>query len=397
MIAVADLLEYGEAEVALDPTALVPLQTAARGALGLSPGTSVGSWLLRAGSRVGTIVTPNVRVLIRPKVPAANLFYMLEADGEALPLGQEQFEYHTGGLVPAFATFFVRHLERALARGLVRSHVEWEERLAGVRGRVLLRSQQRSGGLPLPVECSFDEHTLDTRLNRIVAGAAARLLRLPGVAPATRTALLQALSCFDGVSAVALGDTVRPTEFTRLDAHFGQVERLARLVLDAVGLRNDWGGAGAATFLLDMNHLFEAFVESRIGRYLRGRVQVRRQHRAVLDRDRQVRIQPDLVLFDGDTVVHVADAKYKLTSDGLGREADYYQLLAYCIALGVQDGTLIYCQGDGPPPARTVFVESPSGEVRLASVAVSLAGSPAELERQMALLADGLLLRHAQV
>lgn len=107
--------------------------------------------------------------------------------------------------------------------------------------------------------------------------------------------------------------------------------------------------------------------------------------------------KPDLVLFDGDAVVHVADAKYKVNRDGLGREADYYQILSYCIALGVRDGTLIYCQSDGPPLARTVVVECPSGNVRLAAVAVSLAGSPANLEGQMALLADSLLIRREAV
>jgi len=30
-----------------------------------------------------------------------------------------------------------------------------------------------------------------------------------------------------------------------------------------------------------------------------------------------------------------ADTKYKITADGYGREADYYQILAYTAALGV--------------------------------------------------------------
>jgi hypothetical protein len=44
-------------------------------------------------------------------------------------------------------------------------------------------------GLPLPAECRFDEYTADILLNRILRGAAVRLLRLPGVTIPTRQAL----------------------------------------------------------------------------------------------------------------------------------------------------------------------------------------------------------------
>jgi 5-methylcytosine-specific restriction enzyme subunit McrC len=100
------------------------------------------------------------------------------------------FEYgQTCDLVPAFATFYARHLERALARGVPRAYRESQERLPGIRGRVDLPAQRRLAGLTLPTECRFDEYTADTQLNRIFRGAADWLWRLPGVTVPTRQAL----------------------------------------------------------------------------------------------------------------------------------------------------------------------------------------------------------------
>src|SRR5690606_19764748 len=106
-----------------------------------------------------------------------------EPNGSPLQLGAEVFEYETThDLVPSFATFFVRHLERALARGLRSAYVETEDRLHAIRGRVDIAATARTGGRALPVPCRFDEFSPDTQLNRIVLGATERLARLPGVA-----------------------------------------------------------------------------------------------------------------------------------------------------------------------------------------------------------------------
>jgi hypothetical protein len=68
-----------------------------------------------------TIVTPDVRILITPKVDTANLFYLLEASGNPVDIGAAVFDYDkTRDLIPSFATFYARHLEKALAHGVER-------------------------------------------------------------------------------------------------------------------------------------------------------------------------------------------------------------------------------------------------------------------------------------
>ena len=80
-----------------------------------------------------------------------------------------------------------------------------------------------------------------------------------------------------------------------------------------------------------------------------------------LDVEGSIRIRPDLGFESGGgEATYVADIKYKVTDDGFGREADYYQLVAYTIALEFPEGLLIYCQNDGGTPpgkSRSATVE----------------------------------------
>ena len=114
---------------------------------------------------------------------------------------------------------------------------------------------------------------------------------------------------------------------------------LANLTLqDAVGETQ------ASSFMLDMNELFERFVTERLRRALRGRLDVKDQHRDKLDERGTVAIKPDLLFRAAGSPRFVADIKYKLTDEAAsGRHPDYYQLLAYVTALDLPEGVLIYC------------------------------------------------------
>ena len=57
-----------------------------------------------------------------------------------------------------------------------------------------------------------------------------------------------------------------------------------------------------------------------------------------LDEENALRPKPDLSWWRGRRCLFVGDAKYKLTEEG--RLSDLYQLLAYCIATGLDSGLL---------------------------------------------------------
>lgn len=98
------LPEHGEGEVELKPEQERRLRRLACDRLTILPADPPNRWRVKASSYVGTVVTPDVRVLVVPKVPTANLFHLLEASGRALDVGAEVFDYErTKDLVPSFA------------------------------------------------------------------------------------------------------------------------------------------------------------------------------------------------------------------------------------------------------------------------------------------------------
>ena len=122
--------EYDSAALQLTADQARILRRLAREKVSILPGDGAAEWHVKTTHYVGTIVTPDVRILITPKVNTANLFYLLEASGNPVDIGPAVFDYDkTRDLIPSFATFYARHLEKALARGIPRAYQEIRERV----------------------------------------------------------------------------------------------------------------------------------------------------------------------------------------------------------------------------------------------------------------------------
>ena len=100
-----------------------------------------------------------------------------------------------------------------------------------------------------------------------------------------------------------------------------------------------------------------------------------------------VAIKPDLVLTRRGRPVAVGDVKYKAPAGGAGwRPGDVYQLIAYCVRLGLRQGLMVLC---GPRPlSASRLVDA---ELTLATIGVDLGGSPAQIRAQAEAAADALL------
>ena len=387
------LTEYDSALVRLSTEQALKLRRLARGAVTVQRDDTPGTWRVTSSHYVGTIAASGARILITPKLEIGSLFYLIEASGRPVATGPADFRYGTSpDLVPSFATFYARHLEGALAHGIPRAYQETQERLPGIRGRVDIPAQLRLAGLPLPAECRFDQYTADTRLARVLRGAALQLLRLPGVIMPTRQGLQRLVTVLGEAGPCTPQDMRTPTVFTRLDEHCRRAERLARMILSNQTLRCAAGTADAAVFLIDMNTAFEAFVAARLARYLAGRLTVRPQQTRSLDHGGTARIRPDLIFEQpASKAVYVADTKYKITADGYARDTDYYQILAYTRVLDVPAGMLIYCQRDGDAPPRAITVGT--HRTRLDTWALTLSGTPADIEHRLKDLANRIVER----
>jgi 5-methylcytosine-specific restriction enzyme subunit McrC len=380
------LQEWSEVQdVGLSFEEIDALRRVAGTAIAISPGRRRDTWNLKASSYAGAIRVGELAVLIRPKIPLENLFYMLSGGQADIDFGTSLVGFEEHELMPALAAFYERLVADTLKRGVLSAYREHNEVLVALRGRVDMPAVLRAGGMPAPIPCRFDELSVDIAENQILRTAALALATFPDVAPEVRRGLRRTVGVLDGVASVD-PRAVPPINLTRLNSYYEPALRMAELILRSGGVRDRAGALEASTFLIDMNHLFERFVTLQLRRLLAGKLEVRDQMQTHLDIGRKIPMRPDLVFYRRGEPVLVADIKYKVTEDGIGRNADYYQLLAYCQAYGVGHGVLIYARDEdvaansasivrGGPTFRVEPVDLSGGRKQCEQAMVTLGGA----------------------
>ena len=201
----------------------------------------------------------------------------------------------------------------------------------------------------------------------------------------TRRTLRHVIARLAGVTGAAPG-AWHPT---RINARYQTALGLAELVLRGASYELDDGTSVRVNGLLvEMWRVFEDFVTVALAEALRpygGRSepQDRRHH---LDHGRRVPLRPDLVHYAIDSTgreapAAVLDSKYKISADG----ADLYQMLAYCTALGLDRGHLVYATGE---PYRHVVR---GAEIEITQHAIDLTLPPTELLGSVERLAESIV------
>jgi 5-methylcytosine-specific restriction enzyme subunit McrC len=210
---------------------------------------------------------------------------------------------------------------------------------------------------------------------------------MPRVAPLARRRLFHVRSRLEGVPALRDWRGARAPAITRLNEHYKSALALAELVLRNMSLSEKTGELSSATFVFDMNKVFEDFVTAAFTSAMRkhgGTVRPQVGEYS-LDRGAQLRLRPDIGWWDGGRCLAVLDAKYKAIDDGLLRHDDAYQMLAYCTAYGLDRGYLVYAKDSGTEP-RTHIVRN--SEQRIVVRALDVELEPEDLLRQVERLAD---------
>ncbi|MBM7057821.1 McrC family protein [Streptomyces durocortorensis] len=317
-----------------------------------------GAWRLRAGSKVGAVAlavpgAESITVHITPKVPVARLLFLVGyssnprgwRDGSVDLADQDE-------LLPALAHAVERQIDRALRQGLLQGYRTTEESSHVMRGRLREAEQIRHRfGMPLPVEVVFDEFTTDIAENRLLCAAVDRLLRLPGVPGAVRARLMHQRSRLADITPLVSGQAPPCWQPTRLNARYHSALHLAEAVLQGSSTEHLPGRLRMDGFLFDMNGVYEDFICKALREAMRtygGRsaLQARNIH---MDEGESIRLRPDFVWYgDSGVPTIVADAKYKARRNRGFPNEDFYQMLAYCTALGLPEGHLVYAKGNTP-------------------------------------------------
>lgn len=386
------LQEYEVKDFDLTDVEARALQRASGSRLTVTPG--VNGWRVRASSYVGAVATPGLTIQINPKVPLANVLYLMtwSADRMIVRRSSTSFE-EFDSLVPAVAELFANTLEGVLVRGVDHQYVGVREALSAVRGRIDIPANLVTAGLPTPIHCSYDDWSVNTWVNRVVRAALVTLLQLVHASPRATHKLRRLAAMLDGVEALRRDDLATTNALTRLNDHYAPALSLSRMILRGASITHLGGDVVASAFLVNMNDVYEDFLFGSLRSKLRGRLGVTRHDVTPLGSRGEIPGEPDLLFTRGTDprTVFVADAKYKIAPDARGRSGDYYQLLAYCTALDLDHGMLIYCDHEGAQPAREVRVvrHGPT----LETYCVSLLGSTDDIDRRVTSLAEAIQVR----
>lgn len=346
-----------------------------------------GRLRLRSGSLVGAarvvVGDEDVELHVRPKIGVARLLWMLgyarDPHGwrtEPVSLTPEH------DLVPAMAIAFTTVTSQALAPGLLQGYRVVEEALPLVRGRLREADQLRTRpGLALPVEVRYDDYNIDTPENQILLSAVRRLHRLPGVPPPTRNALHRIASALADVTLLTAGAPLPETPPNRFNNRYQPALRLARLILAGTSIEHVHGSTLGAGFVFDLNAVFEDWLTTALRRAIEPRYggTVIRQHQMHLDHDHRLPLaRPDITWWDQRQCLAVIDAKYKAPGSTPPTD-DIYQILAYCTALKLAHGHLVYAS----PGARPAAYHLKGSETLINAHHLDLSTSLIELHKQI--------------
>jgi len=238
--------------------------------------------------------------------------------------------------------------ERALLRGVRQGYVTVEDALAVVRGRIRVADQiARRPGILLPLEVRYDDYSPDIPENRILRTACRMMGGLDRIDQSLKGRLRHLDTRLEGVTVLHPAEPIPRWTVTRANPQLVPAVRLAEIILRHRSTEPAAGSLTMAAFVVAMEKAYEDFLLTALREALASRPgSTRGQYPIHLDTSHQVRMKPDVVHIHHGKPVAVFDAKYKLEDPSSGYpNSDVYQMLAYCTALQLSQGWLVYAHG----------------------------------------------------
>lgn len=258
-----------------------------------------------------------------------------------------------------------------------------DDSLHVIRGRIRTDDQLRLRfQMPLPVEIRYDEFTADIAENQILLTTALRLLHLPQLPVDLRAGLHRLRSQLADVEQIRRETALPRWRPSRLNTRYQPALHVAEMILASSSFEQHDSDCEVEVsgFVVDMWKIFEDFVCVALTEAMANQPgHAILQHRGTLDVDGTIPIEPDFTWWDGERTRIIVDAKYKTEKSARFPNADIYQVLAYCTALGLHDGHLVYAKGAADPRTYQV-VRSP---INIHCHALDLTENPSGLLTQV--------------
>jgi 5-methylcytosine-specific restriction enzyme subunit McrC len=394
---VIELKEWETRELRLDDADVTALIAHPQHPAAVEPSPARGFWRLRAQAKVGAVRFEGFDLIVRPKAGLQNVFYLMGIERPRDWWSNDEVDLLVHrDLFAGIARLLAHTIESAIGRGVQYGYVERRQPLVALRGRMDLREQLRHPCTPIPMSCRYDDYTADTKLNQLIRAALSRVLRLPGVPGTVRRTLLLQLSLLEEVSPeepdLQWAEKWQPS---RLDRRYLPAVRLSTLLLRRLVLSEAAGNTRSCSFLVDMNQLYERFIEEGLRKRLQAAdntIRVVGQEQRHLDIENRLVIKPDIVVRRGTSAIFVVDSKYILAGDGTTHVDHHAQLLSYAIRHDIKDAALVYVLNPSlTAPANDLVTTIRHVRIRIHSWALDLTREPTQIEAGMDDLAKRIL------
>lgn len=330
-------------------------------------------FVVRSKGWVGHIpVGPDILIRVKPKVPVATIFGMLEV---AYKLRSFQFldgdtKIDTvADLFERVASILAQRILDRSRKGLYQAYLSEEEPLAFVRGRIDPRESMRlslRGAVEL--HCEFQQLTHDLEDNQILLWTLYQVSRHGIKRSEVRQSVQKAFRILSGVVGLHRKEFQACLNrlYHRLNDDYRPLHALCRLLLEHLGPDIEHGEHNFLPFKLNMPRLFETFVAEWLRQNSPSEWIVTAQHEAKLKGTAELTFRIDLLLKEKSTgrAIAVLDTKYKLSETP--KEADVQQAIAYAVEMGVKHAFLVY------PNALSQPVKAHVGDIEVRSISFDI-------------------------
>lgn len=327
---------------------------------------------LTAKSYVGFIpLTPDIQIFLKPKVPIANLFRMLEYTYDL-----KSFQLLDGSVhcdtIPEFynrlADILIQKILAQSRKGFYRTYVKNTELLPYVRGKVDFKYQFKHPGT-VKLNCEYNQYTADIEDNQILLWTLYIIGRSGLCSEQLSTTVRKAYHTLQGLATQRpfKGDDCINRSYNRLNQDYQTLHSLCRFFLDYCGVAHQVGNYQMFPFLVRTDILYESFVYAWLKSHLPANFEIKDQESVNFCKIVDSKI--DLVIYDKNTkqVIFILDTKYKIP-DSKPSNQDIYQAIAYATLKNSQNAILVYPKPLNQP-LNGLF---PNSSIRLQSLTFSL-------------------------
>jgi len=325
---------------------------------------------LKARSYVGYIpVDEDLRLIVMPKIEnLEDLFYILERAGMTPKVWMDytvfaELDESERQDAPLFLIRVLLRKLRLLKRdGFYRKALPRYETRTAVKGKIELTNTVRQcliRGKPYQVHCAYFDPTVDTVENRFIKYTIWRLIHsgLPRDLKRELRAFWRIFASipFNPTERYYLTEIERVIRRRRLPSsrsYYIDILSLCFLIIENSTVIVKAGeDVRLSAFAINMAKMFERYIRSVLSESLYPDFRVldgNRERKPLFKDSKRPSIPPDIMICSALKCLIVADTKYK--DKDLPNVDDWYQAIAYTLALDAPAGVLIYSASTPKPP-----------------------------------------------